>query len=67
MFLLEDYQKENIDSSKQEFDGLDDGSEQSNIVNSNTIVIQSMKKKNNFSLFYANITYANYVNIKLNF
>jgi len=67
VFLLEDYQKENIDSSKQEFDGLDDGSEQSNIVNSNTIVIQSMKKKNNFSLFYANITYANYVNIKLNF
>jgi len=43
---------------EQEFDGLDDGPEQS-------IVIQSKntKKKNNFSLFYANIIYANYVNI----
>ena len=55
--LLEDYQKKNEDSSEQEFDGLDDGPEQS-------IVIQSTKKKNIFSLFYANIIYANYVNIK---
>jgi len=45
---------------EQEFDGLDDGPEQSIVIQ---LVIQSTKKKNNFSLFYANIIYANYVNI----